>query len=234
MAHMKAIVSIFLIILAISTVAPAKVSIPMAERFRGWKFDPDYQADGKDLATVKKISIACEDKSLSPAHPQQDTKQYHLATFGEYGKGGLVRGGADGPFREICQTWSLARKPDQRTCLRFKVLKFVILSDVYQDHCGHFYRGYFQKMFSTNEETMGTLVSPGKTFYEKSDSAFSGGAFSDVYVGGTYPVKDSDFLFFGDVFPGDLDKVRQGIQMAISSGQIQDPSTGLFSEPSRH
>ena len=226
MTKLRALLIIQIFVFA--SVSGAKIEIPMESQFLGWKFSSSYQAEGKDLKNIKKIKISCGANLILPAHPQQDTKQYHLAVYGYYGKG-LMKGGPNGKFGEICQTWSLATKDKDKTCLRSETLNLIVMSDVYRDQCGRLYRGYFRKMYFSSDESMGTLVSPGKTFYQKPKQEFEG--IVETYVGETYPVKVSDFLYFTELFPGDIVKVQQGLERASGAGQFLDPESGLFNPP---
>lgn len=207
----------------------AKAQVPHSEAFKGWKFDPSFEADGSDLKTLNKVSLACESSMLYPTHPQQDTKTYHLAVYGEYNNQ-LVLGGDKGPFADICQAWTRGAVVEKRMCLKSKTINMVVLSDLYQDACGNVYRGFFKKQFFTTDETMGTLVSPGKTFYENPYSEFIGTKLVDTYVGGTNPVPASQFLYFTRASALDMTRIQKNIELAKAKGQYRNPQTGLFNE----
>lgn len=207
----------------------AKAEVPHPQFFKGWKFDSSYEAYGQDLKTLNKVEIACENKTLVPTHPQQGTKKYHLAIIGKYNTH-QIKGGEKGSYSDICQIWTKHVIPEQRTCLLSKALKVVVLSDTYQDTCGNFYRGYFKEKFFSSDETMGTLVSLGKTFYENPYSEFAGTGLVETYVGGTFAVQASEFLYFSKASAQDLIEIKKSLALAQKNGQSRDPHTGLFED----
>ncbi len=217
------------LLLSLPLVSWAQSGVPHPQYFKGWKFDSSYEAYGRDLKTLSKVEITCENKTLLPTHPQQGTKKYHLAITGEYNSHQL-KGGEQSAYNDICMIWTNHAKPEQRYCLRSKTIKVVVLSDLYQDTCGNTYRGYFKKKFLNTDETMGTLVSLGKTFYENPYSEFVGTSLVETYVGGTYPMKASEFLYFSKASPEDLLQIQDSLVLAKKNGQFRHPETGLFND----
>jgi hypothetical protein len=202
--------------------------VPSPEQFKGWRVNSQYGTEESSLSSLLPVTLKCQDQNLFPANPDQTTKKYHLAWYGSYGKGARVRGGVQSSYRDICQVWSRARDPKQQSCLSFKTVNYVILSDLYRDRCGHLYRGFFAKMYMSDEDNMGTLVALGKTFYEDPNSVFAGTPYVETYVGGTYSVPVENFLFLTSIFNSDLQAVESSLKKAKKAGQIMNPQTLLF------
>lgn len=131
------------------------------------------------------MKFACSDLLLTPLSKDQSTKKYHRYIVGSYNHAKL-RGNS-----EVCITSSATGY-----CLRADTVEYVIMSDVYADSCGNKYRGFWEVSFLTKDESMGTLCSLGRTFYEKANSDFPG----EYEVGPTYKVEATRFLFFTEIF----------------------------------
>lgn len=158
--------------------------VPNKEAFLGWTKKP-YVIDELDFKKVQAKKLACADQLLTPLSQDQSTKKYHRYVFGSYDHAKL-RGDS-----EACITSS----PTGR-CLRADTAEYAIMSDIYSDSCGNRYRGFWEVSFLTKNESMGTLCSLGRTFYEKTNSEFPG----EFEIGPIYKVEASRFLFFTELF----------------------------------
>ncbi len=182
---------LILLLLSISTSALAvdlpPPIVPNAEAFGGWTKKP-YDIDELDFANLKTKQFSCDDKLLKPRSIDQSTKKYHKYVVGLYDHTKL-RGDA-----EPCVTSSV-----KGYCLRGDTLEYTIMSDTFTDSCGNTYRAFWEVLFLTQNESMGTLCSLGRTFYEKANSEFPG----EIEIGPTYPVDAKRFLFFTNLFATD-------------------------------
>lgn len=164
--------------------------VPDASAFNGWTLQP-YEVDKIDFAKLRTKPFSCGDKLLKPLSADQSTKKYHKYIAGTYDHAKL-RGDS-----EACVTSS-----STGYCLRGDMLQYTIMSDIYIDACGNSYRAFWEVLFLTKNENMGTLCSLGRTFYEKANSQFPG----EIEIGPTYPVDVKQFLFFTDLFTSDSKK----------------------------
>jgi hypothetical protein len=165
-------------------------NIPNIEAFRRWQAKP-YDIDGLDFAKLKTKSVACGDTLLRPLSTDQSTKKYHRFIVGSYNHAKL-KGNS-----EACATSSYTN-----FCLRPHTIEYAVMSDTFVDSCGNTYRAFWDVLFFTQHENMGTLCSLGRTFYEKTNSEFPG----EYETGPTYAVEAKSFLFFTELFATDLKK----------------------------
>ena len=164
--------------------------VPNPEAFRGWTIKP-YDIDELDFAKVKTKTFACADTLLIPLSADQSTKKYHKYVVGSYDHSKL-KGDS-----EACVTSSVTGY-----CLRGDTVQYTIMSDTFKDSCGNTYRAFWEVLFLTKNESMGTLCSLGRTFYEKADAQFPG----ETEIGPTYPVEANRFIFVTELFATDLKK----------------------------
>lgn len=115
----------------------------------------------------------------------QSTKKYHKFLVGTYNHAKL-KGDS-----QACATSSITNY-----CLRPDTVEYTVMSDIFSDSCGNSYRGFWEVMFMTRHENMGTLGSLGRTLYEKANSQFPG----EFETGPTYLVEAKNFLFFTELF----------------------------------
>jgi hypothetical protein len=132
----------FLIFLMFFSFARAE-EIPSAHAFIGWTDSSDRDAVRVDK--IPAVKIQCEDQKLYPAYPQSHLKHYHEVKLGSYDHAKMTK--AD----EACQTAGFDPK---HRCLRAKILHSYILSDVFSDACGNFYRGIWKVMFFESDESI--------------------------------------------------------------------------------
>lgn len=175
-----------------------------------WVSNSDVVLEGNNKIPVNLKSIPgnCQARKLWPSQPQQNLKKYHIAIWSNYIPQNLP---ADSG---ACITPSGNRK----YCLRSSAANTMILSDTFEDSCGNFYRGYWLVTFLQNQESMGTLASKGRTFYPKPGSQFK----SEYVMGSSYQTSERDFLFLGDLLPGDLGKIRKLKSDALKEGYTMD------------
>ena len=162
--------------------------VPNAEAFTGWTVQP-YDVDPLNFSKLETKTFKCADKMLRPLSADQSTKKYHKYVRGSY-LNSKLRGDS-----EACAVAS-----QKNYCLRADTIEYTIMSDIYSDACGNTYRAFWEVLFLTKNESMGTLCSLGRTFYEKADSEFPG----EIEIGPTYQVEASRFLFFTELFKTDL------------------------------
>lgn len=161
--------------------------IPNPEAFIGWTSKP-YDIDEIDFSKLKTKPFSCGEKLLKPLSSDQSTKKYHKFVIGTYNHAKL-RGDS-----EACATAS-----PTNYCLRPDLLQYTIMSDTFADSCGNTYRGFWEVLFLSRNENMGTLSSLGRTFYKKASSQFPG----EYETGPTYLVESKEFLFFTELFASD-------------------------------
>jgi hypothetical protein len=149
-------------------------------------------------------------------------KQYHLVFTGRYDHFRLTAAS------EACSLGGKTKNAKGAyPCFRPDTLVYVLLSDTYEDHCGRRYRGFSPVRFFRRNENMGTLFSPGRGSLPKPNPEFEG----EHTPAPTYALKNADFLFLTDPFPGDSEAIESGIREARSEGLIRDERTGLFKRP---
>lgn len=157
------------------------------------------------LSDVQELSLKCsKDSFLYPAHPQQYTKEYLHGIYANYLHHKL-------PVTSAACTMP---NPNRRFCLRSTYANLYIMSDLYEDACGNYYRGYWLTAFLKSDESMGTLFSKGRTAYEKPNSQFPG----EYVMGDTYKVSVNDFLFLGSLLQGDLIKIQNARRESTKLG----------------
>lgn len=193
--------------------------VPEPQAFKGWSEDTSMISEPRP-ADVQRVSIGCADKTLVPTHPQSSLKTYHRYARGDYDAAKLLGDS------ELCRVKGNGRNTwGQVPCLAPDAFQYVMLSDTYVDHCGNYYRGFWEELFVLSQETMGTLLSKGRTVYEVPNAEFHG----EVYDAGTYELDADTFVFFSKLFPGDADRIETAKNQVQSAGTHRlDPDTGLF------
>ncbi len=172
-----------------------------------WQKDTDVvMSSPLPLSQVREKPFACKEKKLFPTHPSQATKEYLHAMYSQYDHGKLP------PSSYAC----LTKNPTGRFCLRAAIAKLVVMSDIYHDDCGNYYRGYWLTTYLHSDESMGTLYSKGRTAYVKPDAQFPGEFTEDA----TYPVEAEAFMFLAEILEGDADKLSTERTRALKNGFI--------------
>lgn len=159
---------------------------------------------------LQEVVVNCKKKELWPTHPQQGTKEYLYAVVAPFDRQRLP------PQMSSCIT----PNPTRKYCLRAQDANVLVMSDTYVDNCGNYYRGYWHVAYRTgggplkSEDHMGTLLSKGRTQYEKPRAQFAG----EYETGYTYPVDPKQFMFLSPLLPGDMNKIRQSQTEATRLG----------------
>lgn len=169
-----------------------------------WKLSTEV-AFGEVPANPSRLTetqVNCRDKKLWPTHPQQSTKEYVYAVTASYDYHRLPG------ESEACITANY----NKRLCVRSTWANIFIISDIYEDSCGNTYRGYWLTSFLQSQESMGTMVSKGRTVYPKPQAQFR----NDYVTGYTYPLTPQDFLFLTSPWPQDLEKARRERTRALT------------------
>jgi hypothetical protein len=191
---------------------------PNAAAFKGWERKAQEESSAVDPYAWEKASFACDRPGIFPTHPQMSLKRYHLMLVAQYDHFRLQGGD------EACAIGG--KKPNGKgiiPCFRPDIFHYVLLSDTYQDACGHYFRGVKEIAFFRRNENMGTLFSPGRGMLRKAGSEF------DEYVmAPTYVSKPEDFLFFIQLLPGDLEQIAQDREKALRGEFLFSEATGLF------
>lgn len=196
------------------------IMFPNTEHLEKWQISSDVVVDPKSPRPVdiEYTSHLCEkDKNLYPAHPQQDTKEYLYGAYANYAHHKLP----------VDSSACVTVNPTRRFCLRATYANLIIMSDIYEDACGNYYRGYWLTSFLKSDESMGTLFSKGKTAYEKPEAEFPG----EFVMGPTYAVDKINFLFLGKLRPNDKEAIERGRKEATQLGFRRE---GLIFTNSRH
>ncbi len=179
------------------------------EAFGGWK---QYQK--VEFPDKTAVTLDCKDKWLYPTHPTQILKQYHSYMHGSYNAHKLK--GTDKPCL-------VKQRPPQNKCLKADRAEYALISDVYVDRCGNFYRGYAQTTFTGQEESMPSLFSVGRQRLPKQNAEFK----AESYDAETYAVPLKALVFLTKLFPGDA-KVIEKERKAAEKTHIFDPTTLLY------
>lgn len=161
-----------------------------------WRESSDMAFDGVPLqpSQLHQGPINCAKKTLWPTHPQQSTKEYLHAVYANYDQARLPGGSS------ACEIHDRAG----RFCLRATWANLIVMSDTFEDTCGHRYRGYWLVSFLKKDDNMGTLLSKGRTVYPKPNAQWE----SDMEDGGTYAVEAKDFLLFTDLLAKDQTNIN--------------------------
>lgn len=156
------------------------------EALGAWTEQTSYLTTTIKIQTLPKANLECESKSLKPTHKSQATKLYHDYRYARYDLRKLK--GED----FVC-TIPARFKNDRgiKYCMKAANAYYAVLSDTFEDECGHFYRGVWSVYFYTHTDNIGTLLSKGRTVYPRAGSELE----NDFTEGDTYPVDESAFLF---------------------------------------
>ncbi len=152
---------------------------------------------------LNEVPLDCRDQRLWPTHPQQYTKDYHHAVTASYQQHKLP----------INSSACLRPNPTRRFCIQATWANLIVMSDTFQDNCGHTYRGFWLVKFLDAHESMGTLLSKGRTVYEKPNSQFAG----EFEEGNTYPVPANDFILLTRIRKSDVAKIEGQRAQALRS-----------------
>jgi hypothetical protein len=177
-----------------------------------WKKSSEVAFEGTPPvpSQLTEVPFACNDKKLWPTHPQQYSKEYVYAIQTDFDRLRLP------PLMNSC----IIPNPTKKYCLRAQTANVMVMSDIFEDSCGNKYRAYWVVTFRTgggpsrSEDNMGTLLSKGRTQYEKPHAQFKG----EYVTGYTYPVNPNDFIFLGKIYPGDLAKMKAAQAEALRQG----------------
>lgn len=193
--------------------------IPNKGAFIGWRDEKSYVSSPVAYKDLRKVAFECGRPVLYPTHPQQLLKMYHVFKVGSYDHFKLQ--GDD----EACKLGN--KKPNgsgKKLCFRADTIEYAVVSDIYEDECGHLYRAYHESSFLKKDETMGSLFSVGRSSLQNPKSSYE----NEMIDGPTYPVALREFLFLTDVFPGEEAKVPKLKDAALSSTHVYDSATRTF------
>jgi len=190
-------------------------SIEEPQAFKGWSSNRSEQHDELDFSRIETTEIACDSQELTPSHPSMEMKLYFNAKWGRYDDKKVP------PKSSLCLIQSRAKNP---ICLRADAINYVIVSDLFQDKCGNFYRGYAEVLYQRSFENMGTLFSPGRTMYQNPKSEFEG----DLLSGDTYPVNASQFFFFTKATEEEAMQILRNKSVALKQGYFFDADKNIY------
>lgn len=200
----------------------AQAEIPDPTAFMGWKEKQGWATSIENPFQLRKREVLCEDKNLYPTHPQQTTKEYHYFLTGAFDIKKLPG------VSRACRVRSSGDRLNAKRCLMAERIEFALISDIYRDRCGNHYRGYWMISFLQKDETMGTLLSQGRTVYEKENSPLA----HDMYDGQTYAVPNKEFVFLTDLLQGDDKKISENQNRANRFTHDFNSQTLLFNPKS--
>jgi hypothetical protein len=191
----------------------SKQILPNPAAISSWQEISGYRNTSVEVMSMARIPLNCTDSNLYPTHPQQNTKLYHIFRSARYDQTKLI--GAD----EACALSSkYPSASGTKACLRPDYLEYAVISDVYRDSCGNFYRGVWDVAFLKANDNMGVLFSKGRTLYQKPEA----GDALDMYVGGTYAVGVEEFLFLSPILDTDLGLETSLEQSARATHQYEN------------
>lgn len=169
------------------------------EALGAWTEQTSYLTTTVKIQTLPKVTLNCESKTLTPTHKSQATKHYHDYRYARYDLRKLKA-------EDFVCTIPARFKNDRgiKSCMKAANAYYAVLSDTFEDNCGHFYRGVWSVYFYTHTDNIGTLLSKGRTVYPRIGSEFE----NDLVEGDVYPVDESDFLFLTPLFDGDKEKIE--------------------------
>lgn len=192
--------------------------VPNQGAFKGWERKAQEESSAVDPYSWEKARLACDHPGIFPTHPQMSLKRYHLMLIAQYDHFRLQGGD------EACVIGG--KKPNGLgiiPCFRPDIFQYVLLSDTYQDACGHQFRGVKEIAFFRRNENMGTLFSPGRGMLPK-----TGSEFEDYVMAPTYVSRPEDFLFFIKLLPGDAEEIARDREQALRGEFRFNEGTGLF------
>lgn len=193
--------------------------VPNPKAFRGWRENTSYVSSPVPYDRLRKAEFRCDEPTLYPTHPSQAMKRYHVFKVGEYDHFKL---NADD---EACRRGApRASSSGRKFCLMPDYLEYAVVSDLYEDACGHTYRAFKEVLFLKKNETMGSLFSAGRASIPNPKSSDAG----DMVDGHTYPVTLKEFLFVIEPFPGEAEKARALRAEALSKTHRYDEATRTF------
>lgn len=177
-----------------------------------WKQSSEISFEKRPLQPhqLQEVQVNCRSQELWPTHPYQFTKEYLFAVQASFERMRLP------PHFSSCIT----PNPTKKYCLMTQDANVIVMSDTYQDNCGNYYRGYWHVSYRTgggprrSEDNMGTMLSKGRTQYEKPKAQFKG----EYDPGYTYPVKSKDFLFLSKLLPSDQAEIKKLRAHAFKNG----------------
>ncbi len=179
--------------------------------------DSSGETEGSpDFNTYPSKSLRCGN-TLYPTHPQQSLKLYSISQWGEFDMNRV-----DAEDSHVCLV-KTNRSSGKQSCLRTDTAITVVLSDVFMDRCGELYRAFKEISFVKQDETMGTLFSPGRTTYRDPKSEFS----QSYISGGTYAVPANIFAKIGPPLRSDIEKIEELRSEAMAT-HYYDPQSHLF------
>lgn len=191
---------------------------PNPGAFTKWREMKGWVTDRTDLETYPKLTVDCADQKLYPTHPQQQLKLYHRFSANAYDN--LKLKGGDEPCLIGQKNAPAGKAP---LCFRADTAYDTIISDTFQDACGHYYRGFKQVTYLGRNENMGTLFSAGRTTLPKPGSTIE----NELIPGHTYPVAAKDFLFVGPLLPGDEGEIKK-LREAAKKDSVYDEAARTY------
>lgn len=192
--------------------------VPEAQALKNWRDSNSENISELEQWRTNSLPSNCSDQNLYPSHPQQSSKKYHIHQLASYAYFNVP------PDSPMCAIATRPGRPtDRKYCLKAYQFNYVLLSDIFQNSCGEFFRGFWQVLFSSKNEKMQQLFSKGRVLEKNPKSEFEG----DFLVGGTSAVPKGDFFFLAPLFPGDIERTKE-LRESAKQDFTYDPSTLLF------
>ncbi|RZA09754.1 MAG: hypothetical protein EOP11_00665 [Proteobacteria bacterium] len=196
----------------------AESDLPNAEALTKWREQKGSVTDRTDLTSYPRLKVACANQKLFPSHPQQDLKLYHRFNTNQYDHFKLA--GTDEPCLISQKAAPKGRAP---LCLKADIAYDALISDTYEDACGQAYRGFREVKYLGKNESMGTLLSAGRTVFQREGSSLE----NDMALGHTYGIPVADFAIIGALLPGD-EAAIQRLKEKAKASTIYDEETHTY------
>ncbi len=194
------VISMVLVLPHLGAVAAETLDLPNQNALTSWRDLPGYTSEPTDLSKIEAVQIRCADQNLMPTHPAQTGKLYHLFRSNRYDH---MKLSAEDYACRIGLPKVRAGVPAR--CGRADTAYDVIISDLYQDSCGNFYRGFIRRQYVQRDETVATLFSAGRMVYQNPRSSIP----NDMITGKPYAVPVNEFVLISGLLEGDQEIIAR-------------------------
>ncbi|MFD2205499.1 hypothetical protein [Kiloniella antarctica] len=198
--------------------ADFKYTPPASEKLKELpelKFLKKWYPYSKVKERGEEVVVPPDVKSLYPVTPDAYFKEYTRYDKAKYDHHKLS------PTSEA----AIRLSPTKKRVSIADTAHYIDFSDIYVDRNGSYYRAHQERVFLGQNESMGSLVSPGRTLYPSNDEYNK-----NSVPGGTYSVPISEFTKFTRVSKEEVEKIKREEARALSNG-FKKSDTFLFIAP---